>query len=64
MKARPVSFECPKQTKARTLLRKYADKDFSLTDATSFLVMDRLSIVEAFTFDSAFAQYGTKVLSA
>ena len=37
---------------------KYQDKDFSLTDAISFAVMERLQITQAFTFDRHFAQYG------
>jgi predicted nucleic acid-binding protein len=42
-------------------LRQYDDKDFSLTDALSFAVMDRLEISEAFTFDHHFRQYGFRV---
>jgi predicted nucleic acid-binding protein len=37
------------------LLRQYAEKDFSLTDATSFTVMERLELEQAFSFDSDFA---------
>jgi predicted nucleic acid-binding protein len=40
------------------IIREYADKDFSLTDATSFAVMERLGIDVAFTLDRHFAQYG------
>lgn len=43
---------------AREVLRRYRDKDFSLTDATSFAVMERLGIRTAFAFDRHFAQYG------
>lgn len=47
---------------ARDILHRYSDKDFSLTDATSFAVMERLGIRTAFAFDRHFAQYGFTVL--
>jgi len=46
------------ETAARALLARYDDKAFSLTDALSFVVMERLSIAQAFTFDRNFTQYG------
>jgi uncharacterized protein len=49
---------------AREIIYRYDDKDFSLTDATSFVVMERAAIPTAFTFDHHFAQYGLPVLSA
>jgi predicted nucleic acid-binding protein len=49
--------------RARDLLRRYDDKDFSLTDATSFAVMERLGLRQAFSFDSDFAQYGFGILT-
>ncbi|MHB8576581.1 MAG: type II toxin-antitoxin system VapC family toxin [Dehalococcoidia bacterium] len=51
------------ERRAREILRQYADKAWSLTDATSFAVMERLHITRAFTFDSDFAQYGFTVLA-
>ena len=48
--------------KAREILEKYHDKDFSLCDAISFGVMERLDISSAFAFDQHFAQYGFTVL--
>ncbi len=45
-------------------LYQYDDKDFSLTDATSFAVMERIRVPYAFTFDRHFAQYGFTVLTA
>lgn len=50
--------------RARELIYRYDDKDFSLTDATSFVVMERAGIAMAFTFDHHFAQYGLTVLAA
>lgn len=51
------------EDRARSILHDYADKDFSLTDATSFAVMERLGLDAAFTFDHHFAQYGVQVLT-
>lgn len=49
---------------ALTLVSRYQDKDFSLTDATSFVVMERLGIRHAFTFDSDYRQFGWAILTA
>jgi len=46
------------------IIFQYQDKDFSLTDTTSFSVMERLRIPYAFTFDQHFTQYGLTVLTA
>jgi predicted nucleic acid-binding protein len=46
------------EERAREIIYQYGDKDFSLTDAISFAVMERLHITRAFTFDHHFAQYG------
>lgn len=51
------------EQRARDIVDRYEDKDFSLTDAISFSVMERLEIAFAFTFDQHFAQYGWQVLS-
>jgi predicted nucleic acid-binding protein len=50
--------------RAKAIIYQYDDKDFSLTDATSFAVMERLRIPIAFAFDRHFAQYGLTVLTA
>jgi uncharacterized protein len=50
------------ERRAREILVQYDDKNFSLTDAISFGVMERLRIPQAFTFDHNFAQYGVTVL--
>lgn len=51
------------ERRAREILRQYDDKDFSLTDTTSFAVMERLRIAYAFTFDRDFTQYGFTALA-
>ena len=50
------------ERRAREILSRYDDKDFSFTDATSFAVMERLRISVAFTFDLDFQQFGLAVL--
>lgn len=49
---------------AREIIDQYDDKAFTLTDATSFAVMERLGIRHAFTFDRHFSQYGFVLLAA
>ena len=39
-------------------LRRHEDKRWSLTDCTSFVVMDQLQVKEAFTFDHNFEEAG------
>lgn len=51
------------EEKAREIIKRYTDKTFSYTDATSFAVMDRLGIEKAFAFDPHFRQYGLKLLA-
>lgn len=46
------------ERRAREIVYRYDDKDFSLTDAITFAMMERLAIPYAFTFDRHFAQYG------
>ncbi len=52
------------EAEARSIIYRYADKDFSLVDAASFAVMKRLAIPAAFTFDRHFRQFGLDVLAA
>ena len=42
--------------------KQYADKTFSLTDCVSFVLMKRLGIAEALTFDKHFTQAGFQKL--
>jgi predicted nucleic acid-binding protein len=50
------------ERQALELIARYKDKDFTITDATSFVVMERLGIGHAFSFDEDFRQYGWAVL--
>jgi predicted nucleic acid-binding protein len=50
------------ERRALEVIETYDDKDFSYTDATSFAIMERLGIAEAFSFDRHFVQYGLCVL--
>lgn len=53
-----VRIEVEDEVRAREILRRYHDKDFSLVDALSFAVMDRTRIRHAFAFNTYFHQYG------
>lgn len=46
------------EQRAHEIIRAYADKDFSYTDASSFAVMERLGIAASFAFDRHFVQFG------
>ena len=50
------------EEKAFYIITKYSDKDFTYTDATSFVLMERLGIRRAFTFDQHFSQYGFEIV--
>lgn len=43
---------------ARDILRRYADQDFSYTDAVSFALMEQRGLTEAFAFDHHFSVAG------
>ena len=47
---------------AKDIIRKFTDKSFSYTDATSFAVMERMGINAAFGCDPHFQQYGFELL--
>jgi len=44
---------------AWALFQKFSDKEWSFTDCTSRVVMERLGISRAFAFDDHFRQFGT-----
>ena len=48
---------------ARTweVFRQYRDKDWSFTDCTSKVIMERLGMTHAFAFGSHFEQFGTVI---
>jgi len=48
--------------KAWRYFKQHTDKSYSLTDCISFLIMGRLGIKKALTFDKHFAQAGFKKL--
>ncbi|MBI3799458.1 MAG: PIN domain-containing protein [Deltaproteobacteria bacterium] len=50
------------EEEAWRIFTQYADKDFSFTDCTSFVVMKRLELAEAFTSDHHFEQMGFTLL--
>jgi predicted nucleic acid-binding protein len=51
------------ERRAEEILTHYDDKDFSLTDALSFAVMERLGIRVAFSLDRHFAQFGWEMVA-
>lgn len=50
------------ETNAIALFRKYSDQGVSFTDCVSFVLMKRLRIPTAFTFDRHFAHAGFRIL--
>lgn len=50
------------EREAEGLLVQYEDQDFSYVDATSFVVMRRIGLREAFTFDHHFQVLGFNVI--
>lgn len=46
------------EERAKELIARYTDKDWSLCDAISFAVMERRRVRTAFSFDAHFRQYG------
>lgn len=50
------------EDEAWQLFRRYSDKGFSFTDCTSFVIMQRNGLSEAFTNDHHFEQIGYSVL--
>jgi len=46
------------EQKAKEILARHTDKDWTLCDAISFAVLDARHVARAFTFDHHFQQYG------
>ena len=46
------------EQKAREILARHPDKDWTLCDASSFAVLEARHVGRAFTFDHHFRQYG------
>jgi uncharacterized protein len=46
------------EQRAKEILARHSDKDWTLCDATSFAVLDARHITRAFAFDHHFRQYG------
>lgn len=46
------------EQRAREILARHTDKDWTLCDAVSFAVLDGRRIARAFSFDHHFRQYG------
>lgn len=48
--------------RAWEMFQRFGDKEWSFTDCTSLIVMQRLGIQRAFSFDNHFRQFGTVVV--
>ncbi len=59
--SRIVRVQSEDEQAAWQIFQRYADKDFSLVDCTSFAVMRRLRIPRALAFDRHFQQMGFRV---
>lgn len=46
------------EQRAKEILARHADKDWTLCDAISFALLDARRVARAFTFDHHFRQYG------
>jgi hypothetical protein len=47
---------------AWTVFHRYADKEWSFTDCASKVVIEKLGITHAFSFDQHFRQFGTVIV--
>jgi predicted nucleic acid-binding protein len=55
----PVVRPLPEEEqRAKAILARYTDKDWTLCDAVSFAVLEARRVRHAFTFDHHFRQYG------
>lgn len=59
---RILQVTAPIEEKSWEIFKKYADKEFSFTDCTSFAIMEQEAISTAFTFDKHFQQFGLQIV--
>lgn len=59
----PIRVEEPVEADAWSLLETHADKQWSYVDATSFALMEREGVIEAFAFDRHFTQRGLTLVA-
>lgn len=52
------------EQQAKQILRQFADQDFSLADAVSFVVMREMKITQAFAYDGHFSTAGFELLKS
>jgi len=52
-----ITITPPNEETAFNIFKRYADKDFSFTDCTSFAIMNSLKLKSAFAFDKHFEQF-------
>ena len=60
--ARVVPIEREDVDRAWEMFEKYADKELSFTDCTSFALCERIGLKRAFTFDEDFGSVGLDVV--
>lgn len=53
-----INISVEDEKRAWHIFLKYSDKSFSLTDCTTFALMERLGLKKAVAFDIHFIQYG------
>ena len=53
-----IAVSLAEEQRAKEILARHTDKDWTLCDAISFAVLDTRHIARAFTFDHHFRQYG------
>lgn len=53
-----VTAVAAEEQRAKEILARHTDKDWTLCDAISFAVLDARRVARAFTFDHHFRQYG------
>lgn len=57
-----VRVEVEDEEEAVNLILRFQDKEYSLTDAISFVIMERLNVSEAFAYDRHFQQHGFQLI--